>query len=268
MPPKLRTALPRFTRKKSSTVDLPTEAPQQVVVVVRRPVAKHSIARRGLGLITFLVVPGFVLVSTIPALAAGANAFGDDMHITLAAPQKAETGQSVEVSDVAATAVTRTNFTAETHAQILARQAARARSGAYSTVRPQQAGDDYPWRASGGGLSPLGYVTRQCTDFVAWRINRDHGTTGPFAYVWANMTPNGGSASRWASAWNSHGWQTSNTPVPGAVAWFNGNHVAYVKSVNDDGSVNLEEYNWNGDASYHQRTIAASSVALFLYPPP
>ena len=260
--------LPKFSRKKSSAVELPPEATQQLVVVVRRPIAKRSFIRRILGLLTFLIIPGFLFASSIPALAAGANAFGDDTPITLAAPEKQEAGQTVAVSSVAAAAVTRSNFTAETHAQIVARQVARARAGAYSNVKPAQAGDDYPWRASGGGLSPLGYVTRQCTDFVAWRINRDHGAFGPWAYVWSNMTPNGGSASRWASAWNSHGWQTSNTPVPGAVAWFNGNHVAYVKSVNGDGSVNLEEYNWNGDASYHQRTIPSSGVALFLYPPP
>ena len=265
--------LPRFSRKKSSVVELPAsaavETPAPLVVVVRRPVMKRSFTRRILGLATFLTIPGFLFATTIPAIAAGANAFGDDTPITLAAPQEQDAGQSVAVSDAVATAaVGRSTFTAETHAQVVARQAARARSGAYSTVRPAQAGDDYPWRASGGGLSPLGYVTRQCTDFVAWRINRDHGAFGPWAYVWANMTPNGGSASRWASAWNSHGWQTSNTPVAGAVAWFAGNHVAYVKSDNGDGTVTLEEYNWNGDASYHMRTIDASSVALFLYPPP
>lgn len=266
--------LPRFSRKKSSVTEIPSEAsalaetPGQVVVVVRRPVMKRSFTRRILGFATFLTIPGFLFATTIPALAAGANAFGDDTPITLAAPQEQDAGQSVAVSTLAAAAVGRSTFTAETHAQVVARQAARARSGAYSTVKPAQAGDDYPWRASGGGLSPLGYVTRQCTDFVAWRINRDHGAFGPWAYVWANMTPNGGSASRWASAWNSHGWQTSNTPVAGAVAWFAGNHVAYVKSDNGDGTVTLEEYNWNGDASYHMRTVDASSVALFLYPPP
>lgn len=259
--------LPTFFSKKSSAIELPAEPPRQVVVVVKRPVMKRSPIRRVLGLATFLLIPGFLFATSIPALAAGANAFGDDTPIVLDAPQKQAAGQSVEVTSTASVAITRSDFTAETHAQVVARQAARARAGAYSTVRPAQAGDDYPWRASGGGLSPLGYVTRQCTDFVAWRINRDHGTTGPYAYVWANMTPNGGSAGRWASAWHSHGWQTSNTPVPGAVAWFGG-HVAYVKSVNDDGTVNLEEYNWNGDASYHTRTIPASSVQLFLYPPP
>jgi surface antigen len=220
------------------------------------------------GFFTFLMIPGFLLATSIPALAAGTSTFGDDTVVALEAPKSNTDGQTVSASaQAAATQISRSAFTADTHAQVVARQAAQARSGAYSTVGPQQAGDDYPWRASGGGLSPLGYVTRQCTDFVAWRINRDHGTTGPYAYVWANMTPNGGSASRWASAWNANGWQTSNTPVNGAVAWFGG-HIAYVKSVNGDGTVSLEEYNWNGSAAYHTRTIAASSVNLFLYPPP
>jgi surface antigen len=255
-------------RKKSSAVAVPAEPATTTVVVVRRAAQKRPFTQRAFGLFTFIMIPGFLMATTIPAIAAGTTPFGDDTVVTLATPKTSTEGQSISASAQAATVqVARSVFTADSHAQIVARQAAQARAGAYSTVGPQQAGDDYPWRASGGGLSPLGYVTRQCTDFVAWRINRDHGTTGPYAYVWANMTPNGGSASRWASAWNANGWQTSNTPVAGAVAYFGG-HVAYVKSVNGDGTVNLEEYNWNGSASYHTRTIAASSVNLFLYPPP
>lgn len=254
--------------KSSTAVDRPTTGPATTVVVRRAVPAKRRISERILGGLTLLLVPGFLLASSIPALAAGTNPFGDDTPVVLADPVDTREGQTLASNVTAAPEVSRSAFTAETHAQVAARRAATARAGAYSTVQPKQEGDDYPWRTSGGGLSALGYVTRQCTDFVAWRLNRDAGAYGPWKYVWANMTPNGGSASRWASAWNQHGWQTSNTPVPGAVAWFNGNHVAYVKAVNGDGSVFLEEYNWGGDASYHTRTIAASSVALFLYPPP
>lgn len=259
--------LPKLRTKKSAPLDVQIAAPTQtVVVVVRRPPAKRGVSK-AIGMLTFLAVPGLFLASSIPALAAGANAFGSDEAI-LTAPVTQLDGQSVAVTTADAVKITRGAFTADTHAQVMARKAARARAGAYSTVGPRQAGDDYPWRNSGGGLSPLGYVERQCTDFVAWRINRDHGaTSAPWRYVWANLTPNGGSASRWASAWSSHGWKTSHTPVRGAVAYFGG-HVAYVKNVNSNGTVFLEEYNWNGSASYHTRTIAASSVSLFLYPPP
>ncbi|WP_148060353.1 MULTISPECIES: CHAP domain-containing protein [unclassified Rathayibacter] len=152
--------------------------------------------------------------------------------------------------------------------------AATGRSaGTSSSVTPREEGDDYPWRDAltddqGGGLSPLRYYYRECVDFVAWRLNRDQGSTGaPFKWTWGNLTPGGGSAYAWAGQWASHGWETSTTPVPGAVAWFNGNHVAYVQSVNGDGTVSLEEYNWGNDHAYHARTIPASSVPLFLYPP-
>lgn len=151
--------------------------------------------------------------------------------------------------------------------------AVAATGGTSSSVTPREEGDDYPWRDAltddqGGGLSPLRYYYRECVDFVAWRLNRDQGSTGaPFKWTWGNLTPGGGSAYAWAGQWASHGWVTSSTPVPGSVAWFNGNHVAYVQSVNSDGTVSLEEYNWGNDHAYHTRTIPASSVPLFLYPP-
>ncbi|MWV59884.1 CHAP domain-containing protein [Rathayibacter sp. VKM Ac-2754] len=154
-----------------------------------------------------------------------------------------------------------------------ATSSATGSSGSSTSVTPREEGDDYPWRDAltddqGGGLSPLRYYYRECVDFVAWRLNRDQGSTGaPFKWTWGNLTPGGGSAYAWAGQWASHGWVTSTTPVPGSVAWFNGNHVAYVQSVNSDGSVSLEEYNWGNDHAYHTRTIPASSVPLFLYPP-
>ncbi|KKM46462.1 hypothetical protein VT73_04995 [Rathayibacter toxicus] len=144
--------------------------------------------------------------------------------------------------------------------------------GTSSAVTPRAEGDDYPWRdqlsdEQGGGLSPLRYYYRECVDFVAWRLNRDRGSTGPFIWNWATLTPGAGSAYAWAGQWATHGWRTSGTPVPGSVAWFTGNHVAYVQSVNSDGTVSLEEYNWGHSHAYNRRTIPASSVALFLYPP-
>lgn len=135
-------------------------------------------------------------------------------------------------------------------------------------------GDDYPWPGAltddqGGTLSPLRYYYRECVDFVAWRLNRDAGVTqAPWKWDWSTLTPGGGNASAWAGAWAAKGWPTSNVPQAGAVAWFNGNHVAYVNKVNADGTVLLEEYNWGNDHSYHQRTVAASEVALYLYAPP
>jgi len=133
------------------------------------------------------------------------------------------------------------------------------------------AGDDYPFaNGAGDAMSSLRYATRNCTDFVAWRLNRDAGSFGePWLMDWGYLTPNGGDASNWADAWTAHGWATSTTPVVGAVAWFGygANHVAYVQAVGDDGTVTIEEYNWVR-LTYGMRTIATDSIPLYLYPPP
>ena len=142
---------------------------------------------------------------------------------------------------------------------------------AYLASGARAMGDDYPWpdalsRPQGGGLSPLNYYYRECVDFVAWRLNRDAGSTSaPFRWVWSNLAQ--GSAYSWKRAWENHGWTTSSTPVNGAVAWFpGGNHVAYVSGVLPDGSVALEEYNYNVDHGYSQRVIQPGE-AYYLYPP-
>jgi surface antigen len=222
-------------------------------------------------------VPGIFVGTSIPAWAFDSGSETGDQVVYA-------DGQTLtSLADGGDVSISRSEFDATTSEQIASKKlaaqvtaqlaaqkatAASASDGAYSVVGPRAPGDDSPFRSS-YGLSPLGYVARQCTDFVAWRLNRDAGyTSGHYKYVWSFMTPGGGNASEWANAWKSHGWKTSNTPVPGAVAWFYGNHVAYVKSVNDSGSVNLEEYNWGGDGSYHTRTVPASAVPLFLYPPP
>ncbi len=142
---------------------------------------------------------------------------------------------------------------------------------AYLASGARELGDDYPWpeflsRPQGGGLSPLRYYYRECVDFVAWRLNRDAGSTSaPFVYDWSNLAQS--SAYGWKRAWENRGWVTSATPVAGAVAWFpGGNHVAYVSGILPDGSVALEEYNYSVDHGYSQRVIPASG-AYYLYPP-
>lgn len=230
-----------------------------------------------------LVVPGLFMTVALPAyaFAPGSNAApfkASGAHVL------AESGaQNVEVPSFSAKiTVARDGYTAVSGEEIRrkaeeARVAAEeqqaaelaARAGGYSTPGQRAEGDDYPWAfESSANLSPLGYYYRECVDFVAWRLNRDRGSTGPWALTWGYMTPGGGSAWNWANAWESHGWQVSHDPIVGAVAWYTYNHVAYVQAVNGDGTVTIEEYNQQGDHSYHRRTQAISDVALFLYPPP
>ena len=191
---------------------------------------------------------------------------------------------SVEVSDSAAhTRIVRDSFSATTVAELAsarataaanaaraAANAARALAASYRSSDAAAAGDDYPWRdAELKQLSPLRYINRECVDFVVWRLNRDAGsTTAPFKYTWSYLTPNGGNARDFKAAWAAHGWPMSNSPVAGDIAFWSNNHLAYVKSVDAAaGTVFLEEYNTT-PFTYSTRTIPATSVELFLSPPP
>ncbi|PZQ90659.1 MAG: CHAP domain-containing protein [Leifsonia xyli] len=221
-----------------------------------------------------LLVPGLFATFTLPAYAA-VNYTGDAPEAAAAVDGQALALDASAVDKVAAVADTRDGYDATSAADLkrLYRDALRQqRIASYLASGALALGDDYPWATElgmdeGGGLSPLRYFVRQCTDFVAWRLNRDAGSTSaPFKYDWSTLTPGGGSARSWKSQWEKHGWAVSTTPAPGWVAWFpNANHVAYVNSVLADGSVLIEEYNW-GDDVYNQRIIPASSV-LYLAPP-
>ena len=174
--------------------------------------------------------------------------------------------QAVAVDDDAVlTTASRDGYAATSYAEYLEAQAALLRSSYGLSVAV--AGDDYPFRG-GSGLSALGYYMGQCTDFVAWRLNRDAGAVGaPWIYTWSRMTPNGGDAEQWLSSWQANGWPVSTTPVAGAVAWFGGNHVGYVKEVYADGSFMIEDYNRVAYETYAREIFQPGSIPYFLYPP-
>jgi surface antigen len=221
---------------------------------------------RSAGVMT--VVAGLLATVTIPA-------FADQDPLAQNADPLA--GQSLEVTASTAddSSAIRDTYgtTAAADLRRLYADAIRQQNlAAYMNSGARELGDDYPWpemlsRQQGGGLSPLNYYYRECVDFVAWRMNRDAGTTSaPFRWVWSNLAQ--GSAHAWKAAWESHGWATGTTPEVGAVAWQpGGNHVSYVSGILSDGSVVLEEYNYNVDHGYGQRVVQPGSV-YYLYAPP
>jgi surface antigen len=228
--------------------------------------AKKKQQNPALAMFVLLVVSGFIGGVALPAYAFTPVAPGGVRpSVAKTSPQDL---QELKVADTAAgSLVKRDVITATSEAEYKAQQINAAAFAAYN-VGPRAAGDDYPWPHAGNTLSPLNYFYRQCVDFVAWRLNRDAGvTSAPWKWTWTNLTPNGGNASQWKSAWEAHGWKTSAKPVNGSVAWFVGNHVAYVKSIQGKNVV-IEEYNGISSLAYNIRTIPIDTVGRFLYPPP
>jgi peptidoglycan DL-endopeptidase CwlO len=208
-----------------------------------------------------LVISGFVGGVALPAAASG-NGLSNAAGVTTSYKhaQSVKISANIETSKVSRDAVSATSEAELRTEQINARQLA-------DDPGVRQPGDDYPWRDAGYSLSPLGYYYRQCVDFVAWRLNRDQGVTAaPWKWVWSNLTPWGGDAADWKAAWQRHGWTVSATPIVGSVAWFVGDHVAYVHSISGS-NVTIEEYNGEASRAYAIRTIPISTVGDFLYPP-
>lgn len=97
-------------------------------------------------------------------------------------------------------------------------------------------------------IDPWGMFNRQCVSYTAWKV---HSTYGNMPY-WGGI----GNANQWDDNAARIGIPYGKTPKPGSVIVFNSGrwgHVAWVESVNDDGTINVSEYNQNGDGRYHER---------------
>ena len=125
--------------------------------------------------------------------------------------------------------------------------------------------DDYPGRlkiaAQDALVDPWLFYNRECTSFVAWRLNHDAGIAFTNQYDGHHW----GDAAIWKKAAVDSGVLVDSSPRLGAVAWWakgspgsSRGHVAWVLAV-DGSSITVEEYNYLHAGRYDQRTISTSS---------
>lgn len=125
------------------------------------------------------------------------------------------------------------------------------------------AADDYPYKTSPVQDPCLGdawgFCVRNCTSFVAWRVNETDGVS------FTNYMGGGhwGDAQHWDDNAAQLGYAVNTTPAVGAIAQWNAydgcgdcpvGHVAWVESVNENGTVDVEEYNFLNGYAYGTRT--------------
>jgi surface antigen len=136
-------------------------------------------------------------------------------------------------------------------------------------IPPAHAGsDDYPSNlkqaTQDSKVDPWGFYNRECTSFVAWRLNSRNG----FAFTNAMGGGRFGDAGNWGSNARRLGYTVNMSPAIGSIAWWGAGtistlgHVAWVEAVNGD-NVTIEEYNYNRGA-YTERTIKRTSVSGYL----
>lgn len=93
---------------------------------------------------------------------------------------------------------------------------------------------------------PWHYDVRNCTSYVAWRMYQE----------FAVNIPNWGNANNWDSAARRAGYLVDSNPAEGSIAQWKGHygHVGYVVAVNDDNSVNIEQYNKAGTGMFSRQS--------------
>ena len=100
------------------------------------------------------------------------------------------------------------------------------------------------------------YTAGQCTWYVYDKVNGALGST------WGN-------ANNWANAAKAAGYTVNHHAKAGSILQTTAGslgHVAYVESVNSDGSITISEMNYTGGAYVTDtRTISASEVSAYNY---
>ena len=110
------------------------------------------------------------------------------------------------------------------------------------------------WSINGSIGDSWGFVLRNCTSFVAWRLHQRNGLSG-FANEFRGE--HWGDAENWDDVARRLGYRVDRVPAIGAVAQSDDGrvgHVAWVSAIGP-GTVTIEEYNHATPGGYGTRTV-------------
>ncbi len=116
--------------------------------------------------------------------------------------------------------------------------------------------------AAANVLSPYGYAYRNCTDYVAWKLD----AMGVPPALYKGL----GNAKDWATRASAKGLRVDSVPAAGAVGVRTTGaygHTAYIESVQADGSITVTHFNYFANGNYSQDTNrpAAFGFTLFIH---
>jgi surface antigen len=131
----------------------------------------------------------------------------------------------------------------------------------YDPRGPRPTCASHVWSVDGSIGDPWGFVLRNCTSFVAWRLHERNGMAG-FANDFRGER--WGDAGRWDDVARRLGYRVDRVPAIGAVAQTDDGRVGHVAWVSDigPGTVTVEEYNNAVPGGYGTRTVP---VGTFRY---
>ena len=142
---------------------------------------------------------------------------------------------------------------------------------AFLPAAPVLAANDYPYqnmtygRYSAEDLDPWKFYYRECTSFVAWRLNNDNGLEFDDFYGGVQW----GNGREWGPAARALGIRVDDVPAVGAVYWQDAyfhcsasGHVGWVKALNGDGTVVIEHY---AAGSYKEVTVPVGYASGYIH---
>lgn len=112
---------------------------------------------------------------------------------------------------------------------------------------------------------PWGFLTRECTSYAAWYWNNVLGKR------FINTRPGSGSAYNWPALASDQGYSVSSTPrIEAIISWRQSasmpyGHVAIVRAINGDGTIDVSEYNWISYAYSYRSNVDPSRYGSFSY---
>ena len=150
-------------------------------------------------------------------------------------------------------------------AQQAAEIRARASSSNYKSLPgdPNRGGYPAAWMSASMNYcsaDPWGMCKRQCVSYAAFKVDQAYG----------NMPNWGGygNANQWDDNARRAGIPVGTTPKVGAVGVVNDGtygHVAWIESVNGDGTLTISQFNANWSGEYSRWVVAPSFFDVYIY---
>jgi peptidoglycan hydrolase CwlO-like protein len=135
-------------------------------------------------------------------------------------------------------------------------------------------GGSYPASASGpygtwgcnfgldNTIDNWGMYNRECVSYTAWMVYKTYG----YMPYWGGN----GDANMWPGDARAAGISTGSTPKVNSVAIYMGGasdpwgHAMWVRSVNGDGTITVDQYNLYYDGNFYETTVSAAGL-VYIY---
>ena len=141
---------------------------------------------------------------------------------------------------------------------------ARASSSGYTALPGDPNRGGYPAKWANAPMNAYvddwGMYSRQCVSYVAYKVASTYGNM-PY---WGGR----GNANQWDDNARASGIPVGYTPKPGAVGVQNSQpygHVAWVESVNPDGTLTISQFNANWSGEYSKWIVDRSFFDTYIY---